>query len=207
MTAARRERAALVDTMRASGPDAPTLCEGWTTRDLAAHLVIRERRPDAMPGIVLSPLAGYTAKVQDQVAEGSEWDDLLHAIASGPPWYSPLKLVDSIANASEMFIHHEDVRRAQEGWAPRVLDNDTVSSLRPGVRVMARMTMSGGPARVTFTSIEGDVLAATGKGPSVTVTGEIPELLMFGAGRDQASVTFIGDAEVIDAVMRARKGL
>ena len=50
MTAASRERAALVTTMRAVGPDAPTLCGDWTTRDLAAHLVLRERRPDAAPG-------------------------------------------------------------------------------------------------------------------------------------------------------------
>lgn len=193
--------------MRAFGPDAPTLCEGWATRDLAAHLVIRERRPDAMPGILVGALAGYTAKVQDQVAGSSTWEHLLDAIASGPPWYSPLKLVDSIANATEMFIHHEDVLRAREGWAPRVLEDDAVKSLRPGIRMMARMTLSGAPAAVTFKSIEGDTLATAGKGPSVTVTGEIPELLMFAAGRDQASVTFIGDQKAIDAVKAARKGL
>ena len=61
MTAASRERAALVNTMRAVGPDAPTLCGEWTTRDLAAHLVLRERRPDAAAGILVPALAGYTA--------------------------------------------------------------------------------------------------------------------------------------------------
>ncbi|WP_346995752.1 maleylpyruvate isomerase N-terminal domain-containing protein, partial [Dietzia sp. SLG310A2-38A2] len=44
-TLAQRERSALVETMRAAGPEAPTLCAGWTTRDLAAHLVVREARP------------------------------------------------------------------------------------------------------------------------------------------------------------------
>lgn len=59
MTAfARSERLALCETLRAVGPDAPTLCEGWLTRDLAAHLVLRESRPDAAPGIVVSALAG-----------------------------------------------------------------------------------------------------------------------------------------------------
>ena len=61
MSVAQRERAALVATMRSVGPDAPTLCEGWTTRDLAAHLVIREYRVDAAPGILIPLFAGHTA--------------------------------------------------------------------------------------------------------------------------------------------------
>ena len=61
MTAAQRERSALVDTLRAVGPDAPTLCDGWKTRDLAAHLVVRERRLDATPGIMV-PFSPVTPK-------------------------------------------------------------------------------------------------------------------------------------------------
>src|SRR5262245_31910880 len=108
MTAAQRERAALVETMRSVGPDAPTLCGDWTTRDLAAHLVVREGRLDATPGIVIPFLAGYTDKVQRQVASGADWDDLLDKIASGPPTLSPFKLLDPVANMGEMYIHHED---------------------------------------------------------------------------------------------------
>lgn len=85
MSVAQRERAALVDTMREVGPDAPTLCEGWTTRDLAAHLVIREYRPDAAPGILIPFFASHTAKVQNQVSERNEWDELVGKVAAGPP--------------------------------------------------------------------------------------------------------------------------
>ena len=53
----RRERYALCDTFEAVGPDAPTLCTPWRTRDLAAHLVIREGRPDAAVGLLVPPLA------------------------------------------------------------------------------------------------------------------------------------------------------
>ena len=67
---ARQERAALVTTMRGVGPEQPTLCGDWTTRDLAAHLVVRERRLDAAPGILLPALADYTARVQEQVHVG-----------------------------------------------------------------------------------------------------------------------------------------
>ena len=108
--------------MRGVGPDAPTLCEGWKTRDLAAHLVIREYRPDAAPGILIPFFASHTAKVQNKVAEQTDWDELVDKVASGPPVYSPLKLLDPVANVAEMFIHHEDVRRAQSGWKPRVLE-------------------------------------------------------------------------------------
>ncbi|MET9971520.1 TIGR03085 family protein, partial [Streptomyces sp. NPDC006356] len=34
-TFAKRERLLMADLLEAEGPDAPTLCEGWTTRDLA----------------------------------------------------------------------------------------------------------------------------------------------------------------------------
>ena len=40
MPVARLEREALCDTLLALGPDAPTLCDPWRTRDLAAHLVL-----------------------------------------------------------------------------------------------------------------------------------------------------------------------
>ena len=45
-TFAKRERLLLADLLEAEGPEAPTLCEGWSTRDLAAHLIVRERRPE-----------------------------------------------------------------------------------------------------------------------------------------------------------------
>src|SRR3989442_3008134 len=112
MTAAQRERAALVETMRTVGPNAPTLCGDWTTRDLAAHLVVREGRLDATAGVAVPFLAGYTARLQRQVTETTSWDELLAKGASGPPLYSPFKLLDPIANLGEKFIHHADAGRA-----------------------------------------------------------------------------------------------
>ncbi|MGA9488879.1 MAG: TIGR03085 family metal-binding protein, partial [Mycobacterium sp.] len=150
MTAAQRERAALVQTLTAVGPDAPTLCEGWTTKDLAAHLVIRERRMDATPGIMVSLLAGYTEKVQDKVARSKSWEDLLRLVSSGPPIYSPFKLLDPVANLGEMFIHHEDVRRAIDGWQPRVLDPSAAGLLRRQLGVMSRLMLNKMPAQVVL---------------------------------------------------------
>ncbi|BBZ52011.1 TIGR03085 family protein [Mycobacterium heidelbergense] len=206
MSVAQRERAALVETMRGVGPDAPTLCEGWTTRDLAAHLMIREYRPDAAPGILIPFFASHTARVQNQVTERTEWDELVDKVASGPPIYSPLKLLDPVANVAEMFIHHEDVRRAQPGWEPRVLEPALASALRRTLPLMARLTLAKVPGRVALRTPEGKTVLTAGSGPAVTVTGAPEELLLFSVGR-QARVEFEGDAAAVQAVREAPKGL
>jgi uncharacterized protein (TIGR03085 family) len=206
VSVAQRERAALVDTMRGVGPDAPTLCEGWKTRDLAAHLMIREYRLDAAPGIVIPFLASHTAKVQNEVAEQTDWDELVDKVASGPPVYSPLKLLDPVANVAEMFIHHEDVRRAQPGWKPRVLEPALTSMLRRTLPLMGRLTLAKVPGRVALRTPDGKTVLTAGRGASVTVTGAPEELLLFSVGR-QARVEFDGDASAIQAVRDAPKGL
>lgn len=206
MTAAQRERAALVDTMRSVGPDAPTLCGDWTTRDLAAHLVVREGRLDSTPGIMVPFLAGYTERVRRRAAESNDWDDLLDKVASGPPLFSPFKLIDPVANMGEMFIHHEDVRRAQPNWEPRALDDDIVHALGRGFAVMARLTLANVPARVSLRTPDGNKVVTVGRGSELAVTGDLPELLLFVSGRDKARLTF-SDAQAAQAVRAARRGL
>ncbi|AQT78625.1 TIGR03085 family protein [Mycolicibacterium litorale] len=206
MSVARRERAALIDTLRKVGPDAPTLCAGWTTRDLAAHLMIREYRVDAAPGIMIPLFAGHTAKVQNAVAEHTDFDDLVGKVAAGPPLYSPLKLVDPVANVAEMFIHHEDVRRAAPDWSPRTLEPALTAMLRRTLGLMARLTLAKMPARVTLRTPDGATVLTAGRGPAVTVTGAPEELLLFSTGR-LANVDYTGDAAAIKAVQDAPKGL
>ena len=202
---AQRERAALVDTLRRVGPEAPTLCEGWKTRDLAAHLMIREYRLDAAPGIIIPFFASHTAKVQDETAQ-ADWNELVDKVASGPPAYSPLKLLDPIANVAEMFIHHEDVRRAQPGWEPRELEPPLTNMLRRTLPLMGRMTLAKVPARLALRTPEGKTVLTAGHGPAVTVTGAPEELLLFAVGRE-ARVDFSGDAAAVQAVRDAPKGL
>ena len=192
--------------MRSVGPDAPTLCDGWTTRDLAAHLMIREYRADAAPGILIPFFAGRTAKVQNEVAERTDWAALLDKVASGPPVYSPLKLLDPVANIGEMFIHHEDVRRAQPNGAPRVLEPKLAKALRRMLPLMARMTLAKVPGRVALRIPEGKTVLIAGSGPAVTVTGAPEELLLFSVGRE-ARVEFEGDASAVQTVRAAPKGL
>ena len=194
-------------TLREVGPHAPTLCDGWNTTDLAAHLVVRERRLDATAGITIPFLAGYTARVQDNVARSKNWDELLELVASGPPLYSPFKLVDGLVNLGEMFIHHEDVRRAADVWQPRVLDSATATQLRRQLGLMGRVMLSKMPAQVVLRTPDGQQIASAGHGDIVTLTGEPPELLLFVAGRDAVRVEFDGDAAAVAAVRSAPRGL
>jgi uncharacterized protein (TIGR03085 family) len=204
---AQLERAALVDTMRVVGPDHPTLCGDWTTRDLAAHLVIRERRVDAAPGILIPKFAGYTERVQTQVAAETDWDELLQLVGSGPPTLSPFKLLDPLINVTEMFIHHEDVRRAASGWEPRRLDDSVSARLARNVSLMSRLLLAKAPAHVTLRTTDGKTLANLGKGPTVVITGDPLELLLFVSGRDQVRLTFSGDDDAVAAVRENRGGL
>src|SRR6476619_1251485 len=107
---ARSERAALCETFEQVGPDAPTLCDPWLTRDLAAHLVLRERRPDAAFGIWLEPVKEHNQRVQDDYA-GMPWGRLVDLVRTGPPrwWFTSVPLLDERTNLPEFYIHHEDV--------------------------------------------------------------------------------------------------
>src|ERR1700752_1629036 len=201
MSVAQRERAALVEILRAVGPDAPTLCEGWTTRDLVAHLVVRERRPDALPGLVFGPLASYTARVQNRLSTSTKWEDLVELFASGPPALSLFKILDPVASIHEMFVHHEDLRRAQTGWEPRELDASTTAAGRGRSPMISRVglskSMAALPARLTLRTPDGQTVVAVGNGSPVTVTGEPQELALFAVGRNAVRVDFSGDADCL----------
>jgi len=207
MTLARRERAALVETFRSAGPDAPTLCEGWTATDLAAHLVLRERRLDATPGIAFPPLAGYTAKVQDRMAATTPWPELVDKIAGGPPIYSPFIVLDPLVNVAEMFIHHEDVRRAQPGWEPRQLDSAMVAALLRPLPLLSKVALSKVPVHLVLRTNDGRTLAEAGKGPEVVLTGAPEELLLYAFGRDEIRVEFTGDEAAVAQAKTAKRGL
>ncbi|MBF6296690.1 TIGR03085 family protein [Nocardia amamiensis] len=201
MTMAQRERRGLVEAMRAAGPDAPTLCGGWTVRDLAAHLVVRERRPDAAPGILLKPLAGHLARVQAKAAN-QPFPALLDQVRAGPPWWSPLRPVDALANLPEMFVHHEDVRRAEPGWQPRELtaaDQDKLWSL---VRRMAARSYRKAPVTVELATPDGKrTRVRSESGIVVTLTGLPSELLLHAFGRNEVRLETAGPPDAVRAVL------
>ena len=92
MSFARDERVALCELLDKTGPEAPTLCEGWQTLDLAAHLVMRERRPDAAAGVMGGPLAGHTERVRRALIASTTYGQLVDEIRNGPPRLSVFRI-------------------------------------------------------------------------------------------------------------------
>lgn len=208
-THAKRERLLLADLLEAAGPDAPTLCEGWRTKDLAAHLVVRERRPDAAGGTVIPALRSRLDRVQAEYQE-KPYEELIQLIRTGPPKMSPfgLKQLDEMANTTEFYIHAEDVRRAQPEWSARELDrvfSDALwSRLEKGARLMGRKSPVGLVVRLA----DGRTAVAHRGTPVVTVTGEPGELTMFLSGRQSsAKVDVDGDEKDVAALMAAELGV
>jgi uncharacterized protein (TIGR03085 family) len=202
VTYAQEERAALAALLEETGPDGPTLCEGWRTRDLAAHLVLRERRPDAAAGVMGGPLAGYTARVQRQYLGRYSYPELVGLFRSGPPALSLFAIpgADEAANAVEYFVHHEDVRRAGEEWAERPLAADLSDMLWKRLKG-ARLLLRSAPTGIVFAR-EGDgkldLIVVKNAAPSVTVTGSPAELTLWSMGRARAAhVTLDGSGDAV----------
>jgi uncharacterized protein (TIGR03085 family) len=199
------ERASLTDLLDKLGPHAPTLCEGWETRDLASHLVLRERRFDAIAGIVIRPLAGWTARVQNRLARRN-FSRLVDQLRSGPPRWSPVRLrrIDEGANNVEFFVHHEDIRRSQPEWQPRVVDAATNELLWRRACVVARHALHTNSGIELVRADNGERHTArspaSGEG-TLVVTGAPQELLLYVFGRyDHALVQRDGDATAFAAL-------
>jgi len=199
-----RERAAMCDTFEKFGPEAPTLCEGWLTLDLAAHLVAREARSDAALGLVVPPLRGHLQKVMDKY-KAKGYETLIGMLRTGPPWMhrtGPL----ATANVGENFIHHEDVRRAS-GESPRVLDEDLEGILWKMLGFGLRKKHLAGVAW-TLRTPDGREKVLTKEGAPVVTSGETGELALFLAGRKEAAViTHDGPHDAVAIVIGAQFGI
>lgn len=204
MTAiARDERAGLCDLFDVLGADEPTLCAGWRTRDLAAHLVLRESRLDAAPGIVVPALSGWTARVQQSLSSG-DFRRLVHRLRTGPPAWSPLRpaRIDEAANGIEFFVHHEDVRRAQPNWEPRPWPRETEDTFWRRARTMAKVASRRLPCAIdllrTDTGEQHLASRARPDSPRAVLAALPSELLMYLFGRrTHAVVEKRGDSRAL----------
>ena len=188
-----REREALCDLLISEGPDAPTLCAGWTTLDLAAHLVVREhdlRAPLAILGG--SRFAGLEQRLRRGAADRG-LAPLVERLRSGPPpvpWRLPG--LRTPLNLAEWFVHHEDVRRARPtgsaGAEPRTDVPDLDDALWGLLRTMGRFLV----ARVRGVGVRivapgHGTLTLKGGEPAVTLTGSPQELILYLHGRRSAA--------------------
>jgi uncharacterized protein (TIGR03085 family) len=186
-----QERREICDLLLELGPDAPTLCAGWTTADLAAHLVLREhfhRWSDAQRAA--EKAKGLPAMVAR-----------LRAGAPLIPWRLPR--IRDVFNGLEYFIHHEDVRRAN-GREPRPsrADLEALAWRMTGFGAR-RVTRRIRPYSLELVRPDG-MRRVFGSGARATLRGPATELVLYFSGRrSTARVTLEGAPEAVAAVERA----
>jgi uncharacterized protein (TIGR03085 family) len=207
MTLARAERVALSDTLEKTDPGRPTLCEGWTARDLLAHMLVRERQPWSSVGAVVPVLAPVTEQAMRGYSD-TPWAEMVEELRSGPPAWSPYRIarVDEAANGAEFFVHHEDVRRGEPGWEPRPTDPTRDDALWTLITRMGRLLYRRSPVGVVVRRPGGEqAVIKTGKG-LVTVEGEPGEIVLHAFGRDATRVDLRGEPADVAALEASSRG-
>lgn len=207
-------REVLAETLLAAGPGAPTLCEGWRTQELAAHLYLREHSPKVGLGLVIKRLNGSaemaTKELAEQASTPATFAELVEKFRQGPGKLSPLSLpgVDRSLNLIEYFVHTEDVRRAGERWAPRALDNDYSDALWTDLVKRAAILYRGVDLGIVLVNPNGQRHVAKRAPVSVAIIGSPAELLMHANGRiGQALVSFEGQPDAVALLKTADVGL
>ena len=204
MSFAKTERNQLAELLLEVGPEAPTLCEGWNTRDLATHLYIRERRPLAAIGIFVKRARKFLEAEEARLASWS-YEDLVRLWAIGPP--SLFKPSDDTLNTAEHFIHHEDVRRGRDKVEPRQFSAVTNKELLKLAKRFGSVTLKGVAVPVILTppdlppAVIGEGVGVSKQGDNVVrVYGEPGELLLWAAGRSAVEVDVTGAVEALAGV-------
>ena len=204
---AKRERVAISQLLRKLGPEAPTLCEGWSSFDLLVHLVSRETRPDAAIGLVVPALSSYTSKVaQDIKSRGFE--NLITEFEQGPKTTSFFALpgVDNLVNSFEFLIHHEDLLRGQPDYSPRNLDEDDKKLIWKRFTQAGKLLMRKAKVGIIAQSGQGTYTIKSGNS-CVTMKGEVIDLLLFAYGRKaHVNIEFEGEESAIRILKETKFG-
>ena len=204
---ARKERQALCETARSVGPHAPTLCEGWDTKDLVCHLLVRESSLTGAAGITISALSGRTGKEMARLRT-QPFERLVERLRTNRLSFYALPPVDAAFNTVEFFVHHEDIRRAKPGWRRRNLPAPAVDALWQGLRASGAGLVRSAGVPVVARRIDNDKTTTLmpGRGP-VEISGPVSELVFYLHGRDEVrEVAFDGAEEKVAKLRRAGLG-
>jgi len=207
-----QERRAMCDLLEELGADAPTLLDGWTAKDLAAHIVLREHDLIAGPCLVLpGPFQRFAERRRARLAEKNEFEWLVARIRSGPPaGFFRIGWVRSHPNLNEFFVHHEDLRRAN-GLAPRdsltpALEAALWRNVRQGSRFLSRRLSEVG-LEISWAGTD-ELLRVRKADLTARLCGPPSELLLFIFGRQAAArVELTGPEEAVATVRRTHFGM
>ncbi|MGV9797743.1 maleylpyruvate isomerase family mycothiol-dependent enzyme [Mycobacterium sp. NPDC003449] len=183
---ARAEREAFADLLAGLTPaqwDAPTLCDGWTVRDVAAHTVAYLGQ--TLPRLILNMTAsrGNVDRLNARGLEplaGLEPERLTALMRDGAAPSGAGALYGARVALIECLIHQQDIRRPL--GLPRLVPAERLSAALTYARVSP---VIGGARRTRgLRLVATDLDWAAGRGPEIRGSGEA--LLMAMTGRSVA---------------------
>lgn len=193
-TIAPTPREHLVAAFRQVPPTAPTVCEGWQARHLAAHVVLRERSMLRL-GRTLAAGRDLAFEEGEQITDLASYEALIAKVAQGPGKLSPMEWSPAI-NTLEFEVHAMDVERGvRVPETPTQLAEPTASRLWSSVRTMARLRFARADSRggvgVIFVVTDGPRAALARGDQSAVVTGTVAELALVASGRARVSLATV----------------
>lgn len=192
------ERRALVATLEAVGPDAPTLAGAWTAGDLAAHVAATEQSRGVPTFLGRTLVVRYGWRLNDTFRpimaidlrrfrrHGFDW--ALRRLERQPPGLlSRASLLP--VSVFEIFVHHEDVRRPND--VPR---EAPIPDLAPCIEWLLRYHRRRlGHFGVRVVLPDGRELRGGGPGSALTIRGSADEIVLWLAGRPRATALTVTD--------------
>jgi uncharacterized protein (TIGR03085 family) len=198
------EHEAMADTLTRVGAGAPTLIDGWTTTELAAHLASL----DAGGGLVLFLGRQLITRIYPRPTTGSRKlaaRALERAKAKGYDWCVaqvrtprrlPMRLGGAPVAMFEVYVHHQDVLRADPALEPRPAPEELASCL-PWLLAFHSKRLDD--IELIIETDSGELRAGTGT--PVAVRGEVGEVVLWLAGREShGDVEVDADPAVLDRV-------
>jgi uncharacterized protein (TIGR03085 family) len=187
LSVAQLERAALCDLLEEVGPDRMTLCEGWTTHHLVAHLAIRE---GSLVEQVRNAAPGGGDRLVEEAVRTRDFAALVSQVRSGPPRLTLYGLpgADRLLNSLEFLIHHEDARRGEGEWEPRDLPGWVEDVVWAQVVKTTKLASLRSKRRLTLlrSDTEEEAVVSRGSGDRL-IAGRPSELALYVSGRKRAA--------------------
>jgi uncharacterized protein (TIGR03085 family) len=203
-------RTRLAGALTAAGPDAPTLCEGWRTRHLAAHLVLRQADAGYGLGLVTPALADRAERAVQALAGSADdisgFASLVARVVAGPPAWSPLRWAGDRADLLELVVHSLDVTRTGTGVVDPALEPELVEAIWQRLVHSAPGLLRSVPVGIVLVRPDGPRArvhrprADTG---TVVVRGPLADLALYCFGRRDAARVYLGGTEADLALLEA----
>ncbi|MBD3944173.1 maleylpyruvate isomerase family mycothiol-dependent enzyme [Nocardioides ganghwensis] len=189
----RRSLAATLAGLDDEQWEQPSLCEGWTVKEVAAHVIAHPQIGWAqMPGMVARNLGhGYNAMIFREVKRLGERSTRESILADFQTYDSSTRKVPTTTPVEPLIdalVHHQDILRPlglRHEMAPEAAavaaDRSRTLAFLSGSRAVVKGT------RMVATDIDW----SRGRGP--TLTGPVQELLMVCMGRGRVAEGLSGE--------------